>query len=485
MKKIRRMISILTAVLMLLSCGILAAAEGELPEAAEIEAPAAEPVQEAKAEAPAPAPVKEEAKQEAPAPAPAKEEAKEEAPAPVKEEAKEEAPAAEPAKEEAKQEAPAAEPAEEAKEEAPAAEPAEEAKEEAPAAAAPAVQLKVAVKADCGARSVLLGSEVTLRAEVEGADEYDVRWEARELSWRRSNNAEEAEKAWTEVSKDKKYTFTVSESDAALEFRAVINGGEGVSDGYTLPKIEKPAEKAEEPAEEPEEPAESEEIPAEPEEIPAEPEEIPAEPEAAAEEPAQAEAEPVKAEEPEEKPAEKKAEKAEKAEKTEEIEDYETPLDSGIHYEYERNEDGSLKLDENGNPVAILEEGQNIPKTWLRDENGALVLDAEGNPVATQTVPADSVLVHSLQDQLDPNRSIDIYVSFVDGDAALGGTACFFAVLNGYDSLVYSLQWQESADGVNWMNLAAANQNRLEVVTSEENMHNFWRVEVTITSVQG
>ena len=59
MKKIRRMISILTAVLMLLSCGILAAAagelpeaaEGELPEAAEIEAPAAEPVQEAKAEA--------------------------------------------------------------------------------------------------------------------------------------------------------------------------------------------------------------------------------------------------------------------------------------------------------------------------------------------------------------------------------------------------------------------------------------------------
>ena len=471
MKKIRRMISILTAVLMLLSCGILAAAEGELPEAAEIEAPAAEPVQEAKAEAPAP--VKEEAKQEAPAPAPAKEEAKQEAPA------------AEPAKE-AKEEAPAAEPAEEAKEEAPAAEPAEEAKEEAPAAAAPAVQLKVAVKADCGTRSVLLGAEVTLRAEVEGADEYDVRWEARDLSWRRSNNAEEAEKAWTEVSKDKKYTFTVSESDAALEFRAVINGGEGVSDGYTLPKIEKPAEKAEEPAEEPEEPVEEPaEEPAESDEVSEEPAEQAEEPEAAAEEPAQAEAEPVKAEEPEEKPAEKKAEKSEKAEKTEEIEDYETPLDSGIHYEYERNEDGSLKLDENGNPVAILEEGQNIPKTWLRDENGALVLDAEGNPVATQTVPADSVLVHSLQDQLDPNRSIDIYVSFVDGDAALGGTACFFAVLNGYDSLVYSLQWQESADGVNWMNLAAANQDRLEVVTSEENMHNFWRVEVTITSVQG
>ncbi|MBQ8995946.1 MAG: AMP-binding protein, partial [Oscillospiraceae bacterium] len=100
-------------------------------------------------------------------------------------------------------------------------------------------------------------------------------------------------------------------------------------------------------------------------------------------------------------------------------------------------------LDEAGNPIAILEADQEIPKTWLRDEEGSLMLDQKGNPVATQTVPAAAVYVQTLRDQLDPNRSIDIYVTFENDHAILGNTASFVAVLNGYDSLIYTLQWQQ------------------------------------------
>ena len=120
-----------------------------------------------------------------------------------------------------------------------------------------------------------------------------------------------------------------------------------------------------------------------------------------------------------------------------------------------------------------------------RDAKGALILDRNGNPIATQTVPATAVYVQTLKDQLDPNRSIDIYVSFGTEDAALGDTASFVAVLNGYDSLIYSLQWQQSNDGASWENLSSANASRLEIRTSEENMNDFWRVQVTITGVQG
>ena len=72
-----------------------------------------------------------------------------------------------------------------------------------------------------------------------------------------------------------------------------------------------------------------------------------------------------------------------------------------------------------------------------------------------------------------------------DEKACLGSTVRFTAVLNGYDNAVYSLQWQQSEDGAIWENMQSANSANLEVVASEENMHDFWRVQVIITDVLG
>ena len=170
----------------------------------------------------------------------------------------------------------------------------------------------------------------------------------------------------------------------------------------------------------------------------------------------------------------------------EDIEDYDTPLGAkAFLYEYEKTQDGTLVLDENGDPLAILQPGRDIPKAWLRNEAGELVLDRKGNPIATQTVPAEAVKIKTLQDQLNPNRSIDIYATFDEQDATLGATARLTAVLNGYDNLIYALQWQQSNDGDNWTDLVSATHSSLEIETSEENANDFWRLLVIITGFQG
>lgn len=174
------------------------------------------------------------------------------------------------------------------------------------------------------------------------------------------------------------------------------------------------------------------------------------------------------------------------------FEEYETPLGipgqkAAPAYEYERDENGELILDENGNPTVIrdnLDEEDEIPVAFLRDENGELVLDKNGNPIVTQTVPADAVIINTLEDALNPERTIDIYYSWKNEKPAIGGEVEFIAVLYGYDNLEYTVQWQQSKDNANWNDIAEANETEhLETIT-RDNYRDFWRVQVIITGVE-
>ena len=151
---------------------------------------------------------------------------------------------------------------------------------------------------------------------------------------------------------------------------------------------------------------------------------------------------------------------------------------------YERDAEGNLVLDANGDPIAIVPEGAEIPADYLRDENGALVLDENGNPIVTVMLPAGSNVITSIYDQLDPNRRIDIYVSVGEGELAFGVEAKLIAVAIGYDKVEYSLQWQTSSDNVNWQDVAGATQPELAVQVTEENYLDYWRVLVIIDEQQ-
>ena len=169
-----------------------------------------------------------------------------------------------------------------------------------------------------------------------------------------------------------------------------------------------------------------------------------------------------------------------------EIEDYGTPL--GLEetkaapvYAYERDENGNLVLDENGNPIVTVIEGDEIPVTYLRNEDGELILDKKGDPIPTQTVPADAVITSTLEDDLDPNRTIDIYYSWNNQKPAIGGEVIFIAVLNGYDNLEYTIQWQQSKDNIDWLDVPGSNEARHTEIVTRDNYKDFWRVQVTIT----
>ena len=90
----------------------------------------------------------------------------------------------------------------------------------------------------------------------------------------------------------------------------------------------------------------------------------------------------------------------------------------------------------------------------------------------------------SIEEALDPDRYVEIQLSWGDEEAAVGSTAHFTAVLHGYDNVEYTLQWQHSTDSENWENVENATDTTYDVVATKDNCHDTWRVKVVITGTE-
>lgn len=101
---------------------------------------------------------------------------------------------------------------------------------------------------------------------------------------------------------------------------------------------------------------------------------------------------------------------------------------------------------------------------------------------ATETL-TDGQIVATLADQLDPNRSIDVYAQW-EGELHFGDAATLCAVLHGYDNVTYTLQWQYSKDNVTWTDVKDAVGKTLSLTVTEDNYLNYWRVLVTVSDKQ-
>lgn len=95
------------------------------------------------------------------------------------------------------------------------------------------------------AGDICYGDRVTLRAVVEANAAYTVAWEYYNV------HALPDENPWVGLKKGETYVFDVNEENAALVYRAVVNG-EIVSDTYTLPAVMERPEEEQPEAEEPE-----------------------------------------------------------------------------------------------------------------------------------------------------------------------------------------------------------------------------------------
>lgn len=145
---------------------------------------------------------------------------------------------------------------------------------------------------------------------------------------------------------------------------------------------------------------------------------------------------------------------------------------------WQRYEDGTLILDEDGNPIAVVPDGVDTPVAYQRDENGSLVLDENGDPIVTATVPAGATIIDTLP--VDADRTIDIYASWVSEEHGFGGTAMLTAVLKGYNDAPCTIQWQTSTDNLEWVDVPGETNENMYVVVTEENVDNYWRVVVTV-----
>ena len=105
----------------------------------------------------------------------------------------------------------------------------------------------------------------------------------------------------------------------------------------------------------------------------------------------------------------------------------------------------------------------------------------EGEAMEDLEIPKDATKVYTLQDALNPDRSIDIWASF-EGDTLCAGTrVTLYAVLNGYDNLTYNVWW-EMNDGSGWKAVGAKNSLHYSFVLNEYLYNASWRVVVDITA---
>ena len=98
--------------------------------------------------------------------------------------------------------------------------------------------------------------------------------------------------------------------------------------------------------------------------------------------------------------------------------------------------------------------------------------------VAAEEIPEDAQLVGVIEESVE--RSVSIYASYSGNTVSYGDTIKLYAVLEGYENVSYEMQWQVSSDNSSWQNISGANGSSYNVVVSEDNADNYYRIAVTV-----
>ena len=141
----------------------------------------------------------------------------------------------------------------------------------------------------------------------------------------------------------------------------------------------------------------------------------------------------------------------------------------------------------------IVEVIETVEETETEEVEEVEVIEETAEEIVEETVieeateeeiPEDAQLLTTVEDALNAERSVSIYVSYEGDTVSYGDEIELYAVLNGYEGTSYSLQWQVSSDNANWANISGANGSEYDVTVSEDNAANYYRVAVTIDGVE-
>ncbi|MEA4896972.1 MAG: SH3 domain-containing protein [Christensenellaceae bacterium] len=165
--------------------------------------------------------------------------------------------------------------------------------------------------------------------------------------------------------------------------------------------------------------------------------------------------------------------------------------------QYKRDEEDNLVLDENGEPVAVVEEDEPAPfeSKYQRDGDGNLILDENGNPIPLEPTEGEvqykrdadgnleldengEPVIKGSEEEEPPERSVSIRAN-VGSVVSYGDVIVLTGVLTGYDDITYTMQWQAQADG-GWVDLPDERGISYSFVLDENNIDDSFRLEVTV-----
>ena len=134
--------------------------------------------------------------------------------------------------------------------------------------------------------------------------------------------------------------------------------------------------------------------------------------------------------------------------------------------------------------IETVEETETEEVEVIEETAEEIVEETVIEEAAEEEIPEDAQLLTTVEDALNAERSVSIYVSYEGDTVSYGDEIELYAVLNGYEGTSYSLQWQVSEDNTNWANISGANGSEYDVTVSEDNAANYYRVAVTIDGVE-
>lgn len=122
------------------------------------------------------------------------------------------------------------------------------------------------------------------------------------------------------------------------------------------------------------------------------------------------------------------------------------------------------------------EEKEELPVDETTDETETGEEPDEDNPEDTEENIPES--------ELKPERHIRVDVTWDVPDPIIGDTAHFAAVMEGYDELQYTVQWQYSPDENTWYDIPNETNTTMDVVVTPENNIVYWRILVYVEESQ-
>lgn len=119
----------------------------------------------------------------------------------------------------------------------------------------------------------------------------------------------------------------------------------------------------------------------------------------------------------------------------------------------------------------------------IASEEEAQIFTAD-DILSKEDLPDTAVLLAEILDEMNEERSIEIYISYEGDEVHFGDTVTLYAVLKGYENCEFTVQWQQSKDNQNYEDIAGQHELSYTFEVTEDNYTDFWRLAVIITAVE-